>query len=264
VAIPLLALVNVSLQGFYSGKLVSPSDATLDAVRTLLDDPHAQSAIRNTVVFSVSAMAILVPFSYMIAVGLTIGRRVARPLRWLLDVISSVPLVMPGVLFGAGILFAYTSGPVRLYGTAAALILAYVTLMVPHAVRLISSGLTAAGSSLADAGRVHGASMWLVHRRIVIPLVRSSLAASAAITLAIITHEFGASVMVRSVRTEVMGTLLLRYWSVGSYPAVAVVALMMCLVTMLMVSLALAAGATGRGRRRVREAVPTEVPEWAV
>ncbi len=250
IVLPVLALANVALQGFYSGEIVAPSDMTLENVRTVMGDADTQSALRNTIVYSLVATFILLPFSYLIATGLTIGRRVPRVLRWLLDVFTSVPLVMPGVLFGAGILFAYTTGPIQLYGTAAALVLAYVTLMIPHATRLISSGLTSAGSSLADAGRVHGGSALRVHARIVMPLVRPSLAGAAAITLAIVTHEFGASVMVRSVRTEVMGTLLLRYWSLGSYPAVAVTALLMCVLTTVMVSLALAFGTRRRPGKR--------------
>ncbi|MEO5724189.1 MAG: iron ABC transporter permease [Ilumatobacteraceae bacterium] len=252
IVLPIAALANVALQNFYTGKIVSPSDATLQNVRTVLGSGDTQSALRNTIVYSLVATLILLPFSYLIATGLTIGRRVSRPVRWLLDVFTSVPLVMPGVLFGAGILFAYTTGPIQLYGTAAALVLAYVTLMIPHATRLISSGLTSAGSALADAGRVHGGSAFRVHTRIVMPLVRPSLAGAAAITLAIVTHEFGASVMVRSVRTEVMGTLLLRYWSQGSYPAVAVNALLMCVLTTVMVSLALAFGT----RHRLRKCQP--------
>ena len=250
IVLPLAALANVALQGYYSGKIVTPSNATLETVRTMLSDPDLQSALRNTIVYSLVATFILLPFAYLIATGLTIGRRVPGALRWLLDVFTSVPLVMPGVLFGAGILFAYTTGPIQLYGTAAALVLAYVTLMIPHATRLISSGLTSAGSSLADAGRVHGGSALRVHARIVMPLVRPSLAGAAAIILAIITHEFGASVMVRSVRTEVMGTLLLRYWSQGSFPAVAVTALLMCVLTTVMVSLALAFGTRRLGKRK--------------
>jgi iron(III) transport system permease protein len=239
-ALPLFGLLNVALANFYSGKVITPDTATLSNFRTVFNDPDMVKAISNSIWFSVIAVAIVVPLGFMIAIALSGSSRISNRLKVVVDLLTNIPLVMPGVLFGAGILFTYTSGPIVLYGTAAALVLAYVTIMIPHVARLQSSAMLSAGSSLQDSARVHGGSALRTHARITVPLLRPAIAASAALCLSILTHEFGASVMVRSTSTEVMGTLLLRYWSQGAYPSVAVVALSMCVITGLLVTIAYA------------------------
>ena len=43
----------------------------------------------------------------------------------------------------------------------------------------------------------------------------------------LLTHEFAASLLVRSPTTQVMGTVLFDYYTNGSYPLVAAIALVM-------------------------------------
>ena len=47
----------------------------------------------------------------------------------------------------------------------------------------------------------------------------------------LLTHEFAASLLVRAPTTQVMGTVLFDYWTNGSYPLVAAIALVMTVVT---------------------------------
>lgn len=242
--LPLFGLLNVALANFYSGEVTSPATATLSNFRTVFNDPDMTRAIGNSIWYSVVAVLFVVPLGFMIAIALTGSSRIPRRLKTIVDLLTNVPLVMPGVLFGAGILFTYTSGPIVLYGTGAALVLAYVTIMIPFVARMQSSAMMSAGSSLQDSARVHGGSAWRTHARITVPLLRPALAASAALCLSILTHEFGASAMVRSTNTEVMGTLLLRYWSMGAYPSVAVVALLMCVITGALVAVSYAFAGT--------------------
>ena len=58
----------------------------------------------------------------------------------------------------------------------------------------------------------------------------------------LLTHEFAASVLVRSSTTQVMGTVLFDYWSNGSYPLVATIALIMSFVTAIGVVIAVMVG----------------------
>ena len=94
----------------------------------------------------------------------------------------------------------------------------------------------------ADAYAAGGAGVLRTYSRIVLPLMRSSLAGSAALLFVLLTHEFTASLLVRSPTTRVMGTLLFDYWGNGSYPMVATVALVMTAVTGAGVGLAVLLG----------------------
>jgi iron(III) transport system permease protein len=58
----------------------------------------------------------------------------------------------------------------------------------------------------------------------------------------LLTHEFAASVLVRSPTTQVMGTVLFDYWNNGSYPLVAAIALIMAVVTSVGVLIAVLIG----------------------
>lgn len=244
VLLPLVGLLIVALSPFWSGS-IDVRSMSLRHVWAVLDDPLTWQAIWTSIRASLVALAIVLPIGYLTAIGVWDRRRSGRMVGSVLDVLASVPLVMPAVLFGAGILFAYSEGPIVLYGTTAALVVAYVTLTIPHVSRVVQSGLVGMGQTLVEAARSCGAGTWRTHLTVILPSIRQSIGAAGALTMALLSHEFAASVMVRSPQTEVMGTLLYRYWTTGSTPAVAVIALIMCTVTVVMVGLALAIG----GRR---------------
>lgn len=65
-----------------------------------------------------------------------------------------------------------------------------------------------------------------------IPQLRRGIAATVALVFVMLTHEFSASLMVRSVNTRVMGTALNEAYEFGLYLAVAVTSLVMIIVTM--------------------------------
>jgi iron(III) transport system permease protein len=227
--LPILALTFVALSPYWTGNL-SFDQLSLQNFNELLAKPEATSAIVNSVTFAVAAVVITLPLSFVVACVLIRGQRY-RVMRTLLDFLVSMPLGIPAVIFGAGFLITYTSRPFELYGTPWVMILAYVTLMIPFATRMQLSTLVALGSGYIEAARVSGAGVVRAYATVVLPLMRSSLAGSAALLFVLLTHEFTASLLVRSSTTRVMGTLLYDYWSNGSYSMVAAVALVMTVVT---------------------------------
>jgi iron(III) transport system permease protein len=78
--------------------------------------------------------------------------------------------------------------------------------------------------------------------RIVLPLLRTSFGAAAALMFVLLTHEFSASLLVRTPTTQVMGTVLYDFWTNGSYPTVAAIALVMTVVTAIGVATAMLIG----------------------
>jgi iron(III) transport system permease protein len=93
------------------------------------------------------------------------------------------------------------------------------------------SGMLQLGTSYLEASRVSGANAINTDLRVTLPLMRSTIGGAAALMFVLLTHEFTASVLVRSPDNQVMGTILFDYWSNGSYPLVAAIALIMTLVT---------------------------------
>jgi iron(III) transport system permease protein len=227
--LPIVALITVALSSYWSGS-IDPGAFTLENVRTVLSRPDTSDAIITSVVTSSAAVAIVLPIGFVAATILLRGRRF-RVFRTLLDFIVSLPLGIPAVIFGAGFLLTYSYPPLILYGSRWVIILVYITLMLPFATRMILSSMIALGDRYIEASRVSGASALATYLKIVLPLLRTSLGGAAALTFVLLTHEFSASMLVRSSTTQVMGTILYDYWANGSFPTVAAIALVMTVVT---------------------------------
>jgi iron(III) transport system permease protein len=238
--LPVSALVIVSLSNFWSAK-IDVSRFTLDNFRQIFHESGITHAIYNSVSISLLAVLISLPVGFVAASVILRGKRYG-PLRVLLDFIVSMPLGIPAVLFGAGFLLTYTEGPFVLYGTRWVIVLVYVTLMLPFTTRMQLSAMVSLGDNYSEAARVSGSGLIQTNLRIVLPMLRAALGGAAALMFVLLTHEFAASVLVRSPTTQVMGTVLFDYWNNGSYPLVAAIALIMALVTTVGVVIAVLVG----------------------
>jgi iron(III) transport system permease protein len=243
VGLPLVALVIVALSPYWSGK-VDPGVFTLANFDHLFHDAAVMDAIKTSIFASASATAIALVVGFVLATVL-LRERKHRVLRTIIDFIVTMPLGIPAVIFGAGFLFTYTRPPLELYGTRWVIVLVYVTLMLPFTTRLQLAGMVGLGTSYEEAARTAGAGRLRTKLQIVLPLMRATLGSAAALMLVLLSHEFAASALVRSVDTQVMGTKLADIWVNGLYPGVAAFALVMCAVTAVGLLLATAIG--GRG-----------------
>jgi iron(III) transport system permease protein len=238
--LPITALVIVALSNYWSGE-IQTEFMSLNNFRTIFEGDAVPTAIGNSLRFSLVAVAICLPLGFVAASLLVRGRQFPVQ-RAILDFVVSMPLGIPAVIFGVGFLLTYAEGPFVLYGTPWVVILVYVTLMLPFATRMQLSALLALGDTYTEASRVSGAGVLRTNLRVILPLMRSSLGGAAALIFVLLTHEFSASLLVRSSTTQVMGTVLFDYWGNGGYPLVAAVALVMTVVTAIGVSIAMVLG----------------------
>jgi iron(III) transport system permease protein len=238
--LPVSALVVVSLSRFWSAD-IDVSGFTLDNFREIFDQSNVTDAIYNSVTISLLAVAISLPLGFVAASIILRGTRY-RALRMAADFLVAIPLGVPAVLFGAGFLLTYTEGPFVLYGTRWVIVLVYVTLMLPFATRMQLSALVSLGEGYVEAARVSGSGVVGANVKVVLPLMRAALGGAAALMFVLLTHEFAASVLVRSSTTQVMGTVLYDYWGNGGYPLVAAIALVMSFVTAIGVVIAVMVG----------------------
>ncbi len=237
--LPLAALLVVAVSPVWT-RDVDPSAWTLEHVRTVLfERSDVVEAVRNSLTYALATMVALLPLSYVLAA--LVHRRRTR-LAGLVELVVSLPLGVPAVIMGTGFLFAYTVSPLRIYGTPLALVLVYATIMLPFAVRLQLAARANLVPELGQAAAVSGAGPLRRALTIELPLLRPALGAAAALVVVLATHEFAASLLVRSSETQVMGTVLYDLWSFGSYPETAVMALVMFVVTGAGVALALLLG----------------------
>lgn len=235
--LPLLALIYVSVSPFWTGSLVVP-ELTLRHWSSVLNNRGLVDAIWTSVRTSVIGIAILIPVGFFMAFALLQSTRITRPARMAIDLFATLPIAVPASLMGFGLLFVYSQPPIQIYGTTAVLVVTYVTLMIGHSTRLQFTTLVATGQEFLEASRACGAGPIRSFLQVMLPMCRKGIAATAALTFVLLFHEFSASLMVRSARTQVIGSVMYDVWAGGVYSQVAVLALIMVVVTVIGVCIA--------------------------
>ena len=235
--LPLLALIYVSVSPFWTGSLIVP-ELTLRHWSSVLGNRGLVDAIWTSVKTSVIGIAILIPLGFFMAFALLQSTRIAKPVRMAIDLFATLPIAVPASLMGFGLLFVYSQPPIQIYGTTAVLVVTYVTLMVGHSTRLQVTTLVATGQEFLEASKASGAGPIRSLFQVMLPMCRKGIAATAALTFVLLFHEFSASLMVRSARTQVIGSVMYDVWAGGIYSQVAVLALIMVVVTVIGVCIA--------------------------
>ncbi|MEU6794303.1 ABC transporter permease subunit [Nonomuraea wenchangensis] len=146
------------------------------------------------------AVVLLLALPAMLAVRLFAPR-----LRPVMEVLCTLPLVVPPITFVAGLSTALRNGtemlaPTPFWATIIAvqdpgfpivLVLAYVVLVLPFVYRSLDAGLrTMDVRTLVEAARNLGASWPYVLFRVVVPNLRSALASASFLTLALVLGEY--------------------------------------------------------------------------
>ena len=117
----------------------------------------------NSLVLGVGAGVIATLIGALIA-WMNLRLKTAPRVIAILDQLSTAPMAIPGVIFGVGLAWLYLVLPVPIYGTRWILLLAYIAIHLPFAVRICLSGLSQLHPELEEAGAVAGAG-WIVRMR---------------------------------------------------------------------------------------------------
>lgn len=239
--LPLLAIGFVAFSPYWSGSL-DFSAMTSGNLSTVIQDEQVRQSIVTTLVVSVLGVLLVLPVGMLISLGIYNRDKLWRPLPTVLDVLANLPLTVPAALLGFGFLFAFSSDWIGIYGTQFSLILAYMTIMIPYSVRYQLSTLVSLGKQTMEASQVSGAHPVRTFFQIILPLSRTGIATSAAVMFVLLTHEFGVSLLLRAPDVSVMSVVLYDQYNGGSYPKVAVIALLMTVLTAIGVIVAMVFG----------------------
>nr|WP_241748179.1 ABC transporter permease subunit [Microbacterium aquimaris] len=241
VVLPLIGLGLVAFSKFWNGNLAQ-IEFTLDHVISGLTDPVLLSSVQNTVVFSLAAILIAVPIGFIGAMAMTSTFRAPKFAQYALDLAFVTPLAVPRAVLGIAVMFVFLQPPFNLFGSPWLFVIGYVYIVLPFALRAQHSSLLGVDPRLYEAARVSGAGYFRTLWGIALPLARRGVAAAATVMFILLSHDFAVSVMLRTPRTYVMGTLLYDTWTTGVYPEVAVLALVITAVTGIGVALTLLVG----------------------
>lgn len=207
--------------GFYRWNML-----TVEHYRAVWDNRLFWRALGNTLLLGLMGATATMLLGGIVAYVVVRTRfRVRRAL----EVLAWLPWMMPGMVLGVGLLWAYAwmPGPIQLYGTLWALLVAYVTLGTPLAVRIMSGAFAQLAWELEECSRVHGAGWSTTFRRILLALAWPSFAVGWILIFFIILRELSASILLYSVGNEVLSVVVMRLWGEGKAEQVSVIALVM-------------------------------------
>jgi iron(III) transport system permease protein len=222
----LLPLGTIAVTAFmHVSGVFSATGITLDNFAGIFQDAATLRAIANTLFLVVVCSTLSAAMGAAVAYVLHTKR---VPFPWLLEALILIPWALPGLIFGLAALWTYIYIP-GAYGTLAGLILAYVTLGIPIAMRSLRSVLRQIGSEFEEAARAHGAGLATTLRRVVAPLVLPGAIAAWFTLAAIYSRELAATVMLYGFGSETVSVQLLSYWDQGRGTYVAALSVMLIL-----------------------------------
>jgi iron(III) transport system permease protein len=237
VALPLAMLLWSSLlPGYESPSLHALRDFTLSNYSSIFSQPALVQSLKNSLIVSVSTGLIVTVLSAVVAY-VTVKTKVIG--RGLLDGLATVPIAVPSVVMGVGILYFYLVAPlpVHLYGTLAIMVIAFVTITMPYALRYIVPGLAAIKDELEEAATSSGASWFQGFWRIFVPLLVPSLLAAFLYSMIVSFREISAAIFLYSTGTEVVSVQIYDLFRNGDYPVVAALGIMMVIFLVILVVL---------------------------
>jgi iron(III) transport system permease protein len=227
VALPLAVLIWSSFLSTYQAPSIDALHGlTLHNYRAVMSTPTLIQAVRNSLIVAISAAAVVTALSALVAY-ITVKTRI--PGRSLLDGLATVPIAVPSIVVGVGVLYWYLVAPLpfHLYGTLAIIIIALVTISLPYSLRYLTPGMAQISSELEEAATTSGVSWPRAFRRIFLPLLMPSLLASFLYAMILAFREISAVIFLNGQGTQVMSVTIYQYWTLGSYPIVATLGVIM-------------------------------------
>jgi len=231
VVLPVTGIVIRSLLPYFSGTF-SISDFSLDNIQAVLGDQLVHRALGNSIIVTLSSISILIVIAFFVALG-KVRRRDALSSATVL--LAAVPIAVPGVLFGVGLLWTYIRSPI--YATIGIIIMVMLARFLPLLVRLFETALIQIGRELEEAAAVCGASDLVVTTKIRLPLLFGTLRSALAVGGAQCFNELTASALLFTSASSVLPVVVFNYMFDGDYSRAAALALIQ--ISVLLIGFAL-------------------------
>jgi len=217
VVLPTLALVITAFRRFMFiptlASLVDMRQYSLMHFQSVLDNPITIQSIWNTL--EVGAITAILGGMLAFAIGYTVHRTQVSGRRTI-DLLSSLPVAIPGLVIGVAYLWAWIAIPGGLYGTIWILALAFIARFMPDTVKVLSTSFMQIHRELEEAAWICGRGMLATIRTIVLPLASPGVIAAMTLLFVLGIRELGSSLFLYTSNTTVMAVLLLDYYDGGN------------------------------------------------
>jgi len=208
--LPFLIILWASVLPYYmQPSLEGLGKLTIKNYVTALHFPKITDAIKNSVLLGLGSASFVMVLT-LLASWLLVRTKIRG--RWLLDLMTTLPLLFPGIVMGLAILRFYLFVPIPVYGTLWILLIAFVTRYIPYGIRYTHSGLLQLHKELEEASYVSGASWFSSMRRIILPLMTPSFLGGWIFIFLLSAKELSMSVLLVSPQTPVVSVAIFELW----------------------------------------------------
>jgi iron(III) transport system permease protein len=196
----------------------------------VLGDPIFIRSLFNTVVMGTGAAIVGVVLFSLIAYMAVRSKFAGKSL---LDLVSWLPITLPGILVGIGLMWLFLGTPIfrPFYGTIALLIIATVISGMPLGTQVIKSNLLQIGTEMEEASLAAGANWWLTYRKIVLPLMTPVLVTVGIVNFIAAARDISHIALLATHGSRTLALLQLDFMVGGQYENAAVVATLVVILS---------------------------------
>ena len=188
-------------------------------------------ATRNSMVVATSTALLATTLGTLAALGLFLGRIRGR----LPIAVLSVPLVVPSVIAGVAMYFAFAR--VGLTGTLAGLVVAHTVLALPYVVVTVLASLQGFDRTLLRAAASLGAPPSVVFRQVLLPMIAPAVAAGALFAFATSFDELIVALFIAGPEQFTLPRQMLAGLREFLSPTICAAAVLLSLVSLLLLAL---------------------------
>jgi iron(III) transport system permease protein len=193
VVIPLAALFVGSLLKYITPN-IKWSLFTLQQYQRALGGDNLTGLV-HSVVLAVAAATLVTVIGAIVSYSVLHSKGRGRAV---MDYASVAGAAVPGIVLGVGMLWAYVSMPLPIYGTMWILLIAYVARFLAHGVRVCGSALLQVSGEFEEAARVLGTRLPGRLRHIIFPLIARGMASTWILIFIFTLNEVSATVILYS------------------------------------------------------------------
>ena len=234
VLLPMLVLLQAAFSKAW-GRGASLENFTLGNFRYLLfEQTQARKVILNTFVYAgVTAFAAI---GLALAIAYVVNRRLV-PGAGILAFLCMAPFVIPGIVMAIGFYAAYAPPPLALYGTATILILAFTTRFLPVAYTSSAASIRSVNPEMEEAVRILGGGRLLAIRKVLVPLLKKSLAGAWILVFIPATRELSAAIFLVGPNTRVISVMLFDLSEEGNFEVLSALGVILLVTTVAIAAL---------------------------
>lgn len=184
---------------------LSFQNLTLSNFLGLFQNPIALRGIRNSIAFGIVGAGVAI----IIALGIIfVSYKTKMFGSKFIETVSSLPMACPSVVLGIAAILAWSSSTFNIYGTPWIIIITYVSLFIPIALKNLVGIIESQEPSLDSAARISGASKLRTFRDITLPSLKGGIFSAGLMAFIIALREIPISLLLFSYGNETIGVLM--------------------------------------------------------